>query len=246
MIRTLIFACPWNIVMSIVEIPESANSVPPLQPGDRLHRAEFERRYNAMPDCRKAELIEGVVYVSSAVRLRHGQNHGLLMGLIANYVIATPGTECADNATNRLDNDNEPQPDVGLFIDPACGGQSRVSEDGYLTGSIEFVAEVSVSSVSLDRGPKLRTYERHGVREYLIWRVDDKALEWYVLRDDGFQLQLLPDDGIYRSEVFPGLWLNAAAMLQRDGKLVMKALNDGLATVEHANFVTQLANRRTS
>ena len=232
--------------MSIAEIPKASNSVPPLHPGDRLPRAEFERRYNAMPDCKKAELIEGVVYVPSAIRLRHGQNHGLLMGWIINYVIATPGTDCADNATNRLDNDNEPQPDVALFIDPDCGGQSRVSDDGYLTGPIEFVAEVSVSSVSLDRGPKLRTYERHGVREYLIWRVDDKMFEWYVLRDEGFQLQPLPDDGIYRSEVFPGLWLNASAMLQRDGKNVMKVLNDGLATVEHAAFVTQLANRRKS
>lgn len=102
---------------------------------------------------------------------------------------------------------------------------------------------VSVSGVSLDRGPKLRTYERHGVREYLIWRVDDKMFEWYVLRDDGFQLQPLPEDGIYRSEVFPGLWLNAAAMLQRDGKNVMKALNEGLSTAEHATFVTELANR---
>ena len=76
-------------------------------------------------------------------------------------------------ATNRLDQDNEPQPDVVLFNGSACGGQSRISDDDYLTGSVEFVAEVSVSSVALDRGPKLRTYERHGVREYLIWRVDD-------------------------------------------------------------------------
>ena len=229
--------------MSIAEIPKTSNSVPPLQRGDRLHRAEFERRYNAMPDCKKAELIEEVVYVPSAARLRHGQNHGLLMGWILNYVIATPGTECADNATNRLDNDNEPQPDVALFMDPECGGQTRVSEDGYLTGPIEFVAEVSVSGVSLDRGPKLRTYELHGVREYLIWRVDDKMFEWYVLRDDGFQLQPLPEDGMCRSEVFPGLRLNAAAMLQRDGKNVMKALNEGLSTAEPATFVTELANR---
>ncbi len=232
--------------MSIAEIPKTSNSVPPLQPGDRLHRAEFERRYNAMPDCKKAELIEGVVYVPSATRLRHGQNQSRLITWIGNYVDSTPGTDCADNATNRLDNDNEPQPDLALFIDPVCGGQTRVSDDGYLTGPVEFVAEVSVSSVSLDRGPKLRTYELHGVREYLIWRVDDKMFEWYVLRDEGFQLQPLPEDGIYRSEVFPGLWLNAAAMLQRDGKNVMKILNDGLATAEHATFVTELANRRKS
>ena len=230
--------------MSIAEIPNSLSTVPLLQPGDRLNRAEFERRYNAMPDCKKAELIEGVVYVPSPARLCHGQPHGSLMAWIVNYAIETPGTDAADNVTNRLDNDNEPQPDVALFVDPACGGQTRVSEDGYLTGPAEFVAEVSVSSVSLDRGAKLRTYERHGVREYLIWRVKDKLLEWYVLRDDGFELQSLPDDGIYRSETFPGLWLNAAAMLQRDGKSVMRVLNEGLATSEHAAFVARLESRR--
>ena len=230
--------------MSIAEIPNSQAAIPPLQPGDRLNRAEFERRYHAMPDCKKAELIEGVVYVPSPARLRHGLPHGSLMAWIVNYAIDTPGTDAADNVTNRLDNDNEPQPDVALFIDPACGGQTRVSEDGYLTGPAEFVAEVSVSSVSLDRGAKLRTYERHGVREYLIWRVKDKLLEWYVLRDDGFELQPLPEDGIYRSETFPGLWLNAAAMLLRDGKSVMRVLNEGLATNEHAAFVARLESRR--
>ncbi|MEJ7594025.1 MAG: Uma2 family endonuclease [Planctomycetaceae bacterium] len=232
--------------MSIAEIPNSQTAVPPLQPGDRLNRAEFERRYHAMPDCKKAELIEGVVYLPSPARLRHGQPHGTLMAWIVNYAIETPGTDAADNVTNRLDNDNEPQPDVALFIDPACGGQTRVSEDGYLTGPSEFVAEVAVSSVSLNRGAKLRTYERHGVREYLIWRVNDKLLEWYVLRDDGFELQPLPGDGIYRSETFPGLWLDASAMLQRDGKSVMRVLNEGLATSEHAAFVTRLETRRNS
>lgn len=133
---------------------------------------------------------------------------------------------------------------MALFIDPACGGQSRISEDDYLTGPVEFVAEVSVSSVALDRGPKLRTYERHGVPEYLIWRVDDSLLEWYVLRDCGFELQPLPMDGIYRSETFPGLWLNASAMLQRDGRAVMTTLNEGLLHTDHANFVTKLEQKR--
>lgn len=232
--------------MSIAAIPKTSSSVPPLQPGDRLHRAEFERRCHAMPDGKKPELIEGVVYVPSAARLRHGQNQLRLATWIGNYVDSTPGTDCADNATSRLDNDNEPQPDPALFIAPDCGGQTRVSNDGCLTGPIEFVAEVSVSSVWLDRGPGLRTYQRDGVCEYLIWRVGDKMLEWYVLRDDGVQLQPLPEDGIYRSEVFPALWLNAAAILQCDGKNIMKVLNDGLATDVHAEFVAQPANRRNS
>ncbi len=223
--------------MSIAGLAKHDLNIPTLQPGDRLNRAEFERRYHAMPDCKKAELIEGVVYVPSPAKLRHGQHHGRLITWIGNYVDATPGTDYADNATNRLDIDNEPQPDVALFIEAERGGQSRVSEDGYLTGPVEFVAEVSVSSVSLDRGPKLRTYERHGVREYLIWRVEDNLIEWYVLGDSGFELQALPSDGIYRSQVFPGLWLHIAAMLARDGRAVMRTLNQGLATAEHQAFL---------
>ena len=39
----------------------------PLEHGDHLTREEFERRYEAMPHVRKAELIEGVVYMPSPV-----------------------------------------------------------------------------------------------------------------------------------------------------------------------------------
>ncbi len=231
--------------MSIAELPGTRTAATLLQPGDRLTRSEFERRYHAMPDCKKAELIEGIVYMPSPASLRHSEPHARLLNWIGNYVNATPGARYADNPTNRLDTINEPQPDVALFIDPACGGQTRVSDDGYLTGPIEFIAEVSVSSVSLDRGPKLRTYERHGVREYLIWRVDDNLLEWYVLRDDGFQLQPIPADGVYRGEVFSGLWLDSFAMLKHDGAAVTKTLNEGLATGEHKQFVEQLRKRQS-
>ncbi len=230
--------------MSLAEISNTSVVVPRLEPGDRLNRFEFERRYHAMPDCKKAELIEGVVYMPSPARLRHSQPHALLMSWIVQFSIATPGTDYADNATNRLDQDNEPQPDVVLFIDPACGGQSRISDDDYLTGPVEFVAEVSVSSVALDRGPKLRTYERHGVREYLIWRVDDSLFEWYILRDNGFELLPPSADGIFRSETFPGLWLNASAMMNRDGATVITTLNDGLTHPDHAEFIKKLEQKR--
>lgn len=231
--------------MSTAEMKPSAAAVKTaLQPGDQMHAEEFEKRYHQMPDCKKAELIEGVVYVPSPARLRHGQPHGRLVTWIGNYVDATPGTDYADNATNRLDSENEPQPDVALFLDPACGGQTRVSQDGYLTGAAEFVAEVSVSSVALDRGPKLRTYERHGVKEYLIWRVDDEILEWYRRSNDQFELVPADAEGIIRSSVFPGLWLNCSAMLQRKGLDVMKTLNAGLADAKHAEFLQRLESSR--
>ena len=161
--------------------------MPALQNGDMLRRDEFERRYRSMPDCKKAELIEGIVYVPSPARFNHhAKPHSHLNTWLGVYAAGTPGTEVADNATNRLDMDNEPQPDCMLFVEPELGGQVRIDND-YVTGPPEFVAEISSSSLAVDRGPKLRTFLRHGVKEYLIWRVDDRMFEWNVLRGSSYE-----------------------------------------------------------
>ena len=195
--------------------PESM--IPPLEPGDRLSRAEFERRYDAMPNLKKAELIEGVVYMPSPVRLRrHGRPHFDLITWLGNYKMATPGVIGADNASVRLDLDNEPQPDVVLFIDPASGGQARISSDDYLEEAPELVAEIAASSASYDLNTKLNVYRRNGVREYIVWRVLDRQIDWFVLREGEFVRLPLDDDGLYRSEVFPGLWLDPAALVRGD------------------------------
>lgn len=39
----------------------------PLENGDRLSRFEFEHRYQAMPELKKAELVEGVVYIKTTL-----------------------------------------------------------------------------------------------------------------------------------------------------------------------------------
>ena len=134
--------------------------VPPLENGDRLTRCEFERRYAARPDLRKAELIEGVVYMPSPVSLLHAEPHSAIQTLLLVYGAFTPGVHGADNATVRLDLDNEPQPDVLLRIEPEAGGQSRVSEDGYLEGAPELIVEVAAGSASIDVHDKLRAYRR--------------------------------------------------------------------------------------
>ncbi|MDB5384714.1 MAG: hypothetical protein JWM11_360 [Planctomycetaceae bacterium] len=219
--------------------------IPILEPGDQLTRAEFERRYHAMPDCKKAELIEGVVYMPSPVRYEgHGEPHFLLNGWLAVYAASTAGVHGADNASNRLDIENEPQPDCMLFIHPDCGGQVHISADDYIVGPPEFVAEVSGSSLAFDRGPKLRTFRRHGVNEYLIWRVEDRRLEWNILRDSNYVPLTPGPDGILRSEVFPGLWLHAESLLQGDLAKVLAVLQQGLATFEHQQFVEQLQQRK--
>ena len=162
--------------------------VPPLQDGDRLTRAEFERRYDAMPELKKAELIEGVVHMGSPVSASgHGEPHFDLITLMGLYRLHTPGVVGGDNTTVRLDLDNEPQPDVYLRILAEFGGQCVLDSRGYVAGAPELVAEVAASSVSYDMHDKLNAYRRNQVREYLVWRVRDREVDWFVLREGRFE-----------------------------------------------------------
>ena len=211
----------------------------PLEPGDRLTRPEFERRYEAMPHLKKAELIEGVVYVPSPVRHEgHGRQHSALNCWLGVYGASTPGLEVSDNATVRLDLDNEPQPDLLLRI--VSGGQSHVGSDGFIDGAPELVAEIASSSAAYDLHQKLTVYRRHGVREYIVWRVLEHAIDWFVLRDGRYEPLHAHETGVLRSEVFPGLWLDAATMIRGDMPTALKVLAEGLASNEHQEFVVNL------
>jgi Uma2 family endonuclease len=215
-----------------------------LRAGDRLSRAEFERRYQAMPPHIKAELIEGVVYMPSPVRAEeHGDPHFDLISWLGHYRAATPGVRGGDNATVRLDEDNEPQPDVNLRIEPEWGGQSRM-EDGYVKGATELMAEVAASSVSYDLHAKKNAYRRNGVQEYIVWRVEDRALDWFFLHEGSYERLPLIADGVYKSRVFPGLWLDPAALLRGVLARVLAVLDQGLASPEHAEFKDRLAAAR--
>lgn len=225
--------------------PATAAEVPPLEMGDHLTRGEFERRYDAMPSLKKAELIEGVVYMPSPVRRLHGRPHLLLGGWITNYLAQTPGLDAADNATVRFDEVNEPQPDLLLAIEPASGGQCRVDEDDYYSGPPELIAEVAASSVSYDLHAKLRVYQRMGVREYLVWRTRDGEIDWFQLVDGKYVPLAADEDGIVKSIVFPGLWLDRAALLRRDLPRVFEVLQAGIASAEHASFVQALQAKQS-
>jgi Uma2 family endonuclease len=215
--------------------------IPPLKPGDRLTREEFERRYEAMPELKKAELIEGVVHMPSPVRhRRHGRPHGHLGFWLVAYEALTPGVETSDNSTVRLDMGNVPQPDMLLLIDPARGGQARISDDDYIEMAPELVAEVA-GSAGHDLDAKLESYRSNGVREYIIWRVAAKAIDWYVLSGDEY-VQLAPNsNGLLKSTIFPGLWLDAAALVASNLSRVLEVVQRGAASPEHAAFVMKLA-----
>ena len=228
--------------LSILEsrTPDTARRISPLRSGDHLTRDEFERRYEAMPRVNKAELIEGVVYMPSPVSAEdHGEPHFDLNGWLFVYRAHTPPVRGGDNSTLRLDLDNEPQPDGYLRLLPECGGQARLV-DGYVTGAPELIVEIAASSASYDLHEKLNAYRRNGVREYVVWRVWDAAIDWYVLRAGRFEALPLVD-GVYRSETFPGLWLAPDAVLRGDLARVLEVLEQGIASPEHATFMAGLA-----
>jgi Uma2 family endonuclease len=214
--------------------------VPVLQAGDRLTRVEFERRYSAMPGLKKAELIDGIVYMPSPVRYTpHGRPHAMLSGWLAVYSAATPGVRHAIDTTLRLDLDNEPQPDLLLRID-GRHGRSRLDAEQYLEGTPELIVEIAASSVSYDLHQKLHVYRRAGVLEYLVVRPQDAAVDWFVQQHGAFE-RLSPNTrGMLASTVFPGLELDVAALLRDDEAALHSTLRLALGSSAHRAFVDRL------
>ncbi len=226
---------------TIEERSQATMTVPPLADGQRLSQAEFHRRYEAMPTRTRAELVGGVVYMPSPMSADHGESTPDISLWLGLYRRRTPGVRQADGATVILGPFGEPQPDALLRIEPRCGGMCSINEENYLTGSPELVVEAARSSRPLELGGKRDDYERAGVQEYVVVAIDPHEVHWHVRRGDRLE-RIRPDaDGIYRSGVFPGLWLDPAALAKGDLEGVIAALERGLATPEHAAFVARLA-----
>lgn len=223
------------------QLSSTLRKLPPLESGDRLTRPEFERRYAAAIDIKKAELIEGTVYVASPLRFQqHAEPHSRIHGWLWTYQVMTPGLLLGIEPTVRLDLDNEPQPDIVLIVDAALGGQARLTEDGYLEGVPELVVEIAASSAAIDTGSKLQAYRRNGVKEYIVWQVFENQLEWFQLVDGEYR-SLTPDsDGSIQSQIFPGLWLAVEPLLNNQMAQVLTTLQRGLNSPEHTAFVEQL------
>lgn len=216
------------------------SDIPPLESGDRLNLREFLRRYAAMPHVKKAELIEGTVFMGAAVRhTQHGRPHSWLSAIVATYGMRA-GLDFGDNSTVELDQDNAPQPDVLMFLPTEFGGRAKVNTDGYLEGPPDFVAEISASTVSIDLHGKFRAYKKNGVREYVVWRVQEDAVDWFVLESNEFLPLAQDENGIYRSRLFPGLWLNVPALLGQNAEALWATLDAGLATNEFRDFAARI------
>ncbi len=145
------------------------------------------------------------------------------------------------NATTILGAGTEVQPDHQIRILSERGGLARIV-DGYVHGAPELVVEVAWSSRDYDLGEKKEDYERGGIPEYLVIEVDPDRIHGFALRDGRFVDLPADPDGIFRSEVFPGLWFDPRAFFAEDTEGLIGTLERGLATPEHAAFVARLAD----
>ena len=201
---------------------QNLDFVPPLENGDRLTSIEFERRYEAMPELKKAELIEGVVFLASPVSLSHGEGQSLLTGWLIAYRRLHDTVRVHSDTSVRLDPDNQFQPDI--FLWRTTGGTARIGDKDILEGAPELVVEVAASSVSRDLYNKKNVYRRNGVREYIVWRVRDGELDWFELTEGQYVRRDPAADGIIESAQFPGLRLPVQALIDGDLKAVLDAV----------------------
>jgi Uma2 family endonuclease len=218
-------------------------TLPPLQNGDQLDQPTFHARYEAMPKGFRAELIGGIVYMPSPQKMPHSAAQQLVARWLDEYAEATPGTTPLLNNTCILGPESEPEPDACLFITPGYGGQVTVDKDKYLRGAPELIVEVSWSTESIDLHRKKQDYQQAGVREYVVLALWTQQVFWFVRQRGRFQEVALPADGMFRSREFPGLWLDAEAILDNQRRGVLEAQEQGLATPEHAAFVARLRKR---
>src|ERR1017187_989602 len=220
--------------------------IPPLGDGDRLTAAEFHRRYEGMPELKKAELINGVVYLGlTRTTIAQGSSQAALTCWLGYYHAYTPGTEGGRNPTLRFEfGENEPQPDDVLLLLPEYGGRSWTDENGYLVGAAELTAEISSSTVRRNPRARMDAFEQNGIVEYIVWRVEDQEIDWFILKRGKYQLLVKTKDGLYKSKVFPGLWLDAKAMIGGDMIKVLEVVQQGIASPEHRRFAAKLRSKK--
>jgi len=216
-----------------------------LVEGQRLDQPTFHALYEAMPPGTRAELIDGVVHMPSPASVEHGEAQVPVIVWLAYYAEQTLGVRAADNATTILGWKGELQPDGLLRILPEYGGRTW-NEGGYICGAPELVAEVAKTTRYVDLGPKLADYQQAGVLEYVVRAIDPDEIFWFGQEQGVFVRRPIGEDGLYRSLVFPGLWLDPLALVNGDTRQQRAVLDLGCATPEHAAFVAKLAAARGS
>ena len=213
---------------------------PPLVAGQRLDSVTFHERYERMPPNTRAELIGGVVYMPSPLSLAHGDVNAPIVTWLS---ITKGGRPASGRRSIRRPGwttwgSRNPTARSGSSPNAAAGRRPIAS---ISLGPPELVVEIARSSRAIDLGPKLQDYQRTGVLEYLVVALEPDEVFWFERNDDLFT-RVEPDaDGVFRSEVFPGLWLDSHRPLPARFPGLMAVLGLGLDSAEHAAFVDHLA-----
>ena len=216
--------------------------IPPLRDGDRLDREEFHRRYEAMGEGAWAELIDSVVHLDRVPGdYTSGRTRATLSGWIGSYRLHTPNLQAAIHLTTFVDTRNVFQPAVSLMRSDTA--RQRLGKDGYLRGSPDFACEVREGGDGcVDLNAKRLAYEQAGLGELLVVLLDKPwRVRWLSLVHGAFaDVHPDPADGLFKSRVFPGLWLDVDALFADDLQRLSAAVERGCATPEHAAFVERL------
>ena len=210
-----------------------------LAPGDRMELEEFLARWDQCPDLKFAELIDGVVYMPSPLSVPHSRYDGMAQLVVGYYAARSGLCENLPNATWLMGR-SAPQPDLALSLKPEYGAKWKLTDRNLASGRPELVVEVCRSSRSYDLGPKLALYERAGVPEYLAILVEERRFEWRILIDDRYQF-LTAENSIFRSHIFPGLWIDEQAFWREDGDRLLSVLDEGLRSPEFVDFKSNRA-----
>lgn len=206
----------------------SRSVIPRLENGDRLSEPEFMLRYEAMPDVKKAELIDGIVYIMSPVSADfHGGQHTTLTGLLWTYAMLSSKVACMDNTTVRISETTSIQPDTLLKKLPEGASKLETDDAGYLVGIPDLIAEVSGSSASIDLGRRRDICAAAGVSEYLVWVTYENSFHWWHLEGGAYQ-PLPENDGVFESRAFPGLVIDAKALLEERPQDALARLQQSL------------------
>lgn len=167
-----------------------------------------------MPDVKNAELIDGIVYLQYRVSAIHGMAHANLGALLCIYSKNDSNLLTASNSTVRIDDRNDAQPD--LLMMRRLGGRATIDEDDFVSGAPDLIAEIAASSVSYDLHQKKRAYLNAGVLEYLVWLTEENRIVWWRL-ENGDYVEIPPAaDGSLESVEFPGLVIDASAVIAGD------------------------------
>ena len=221
-------------------------TAPELREGEQLDREEFMDRWEALPDLKYAELIGGKVSLRLfPLSLDHGAGDSGASSLLYNYAAATPGCASYGESTWYM-RDDAPEPETALVILPEYGGQSKTfmrNGKRFGIGAPELIVEVSLSTRSYDLSVKKELYRKAGVLEFPCIQPEKKKVNWFRLVD-GHYVELKPKGGVYRSLIFPGLWLDAKALFAGHSARVLDVLREGLDSPEHAAFKAELAGRK--